>query len=62
MDYISQSPIQCSKGNLKCVLKCNKFPEKKAVDICIRQTWCLFKQTKGDKKFQIPNFQLKQIK
>ena len=30
MDYISQSPIHCSKGNLKCVLKGTKFPVKQA--------------------------------
>ena len=30
MDYISQSPIHYSKGNCECVLKCTKFPEKKA--------------------------------
>ena len=29
MYYISQSPIHCSEVNLKCVLKCNKLPEKK---------------------------------
>ena len=28
MYYISQSPIHCSKGKLKCVLKCTKFTEK----------------------------------
>ena len=28
MAYISQSLIYCSKGNLECVLKCTKFPEK----------------------------------
>ena len=37
-DYISKSPIHCSKGNLKCVLKCANFTEKKSVDICSRQT------------------------
>ena len=25
MDYISQSPTHCSKGNLECVLQCTKF-------------------------------------
>ena len=28
MDYISQSPTHCSKGNPQCVLQCTKFPEK----------------------------------
>ena len=28
MGYISQSLIHCSKENLKCVLKCTKFPGK----------------------------------
>ena len=27
MDYISQSPTHCSKGNLQCVLQCTKFPD-----------------------------------
>ena len=30
MDYISQTPTHCSKGNLKCVIKCTKFPGKQA--------------------------------
>ena len=30
MEYISQSPINGSKVNLKCVLKCTKFPIKQA--------------------------------
>ena len=30
MDYISQSPIHCSKVNIKCVLKCTKFPFEKS--------------------------------
>ena len=30
MEYISQSPIHCSKVNFKCVLKCTKSPEKKS--------------------------------
>ena len=30
MDYISQSPIRYSKGNLKCVINCTKFPVKQA--------------------------------
>ena len=30
MDYISQSRIHCSKENIKCVLKCTKFPGKQA--------------------------------
>ena len=34
---ISKSPIQCSKGNLKCVLNCANFPVKKGMDICSRQ-------------------------
>ena len=29
MDYIFQLPIRCSKGNLKCVLKCTKYPNQK---------------------------------
>ena len=28
MDYIPQSPTNCSKGNIKCVLQCTKIPEK----------------------------------
>ena len=30
MDYISQSPIHCSKVNIECVLKFTKFPGKQA--------------------------------
>ena len=30
MEYISQSPIHCSKENIKCVLKCTKFPGKQS--------------------------------
>ena len=30
MEYISQSPINLSKINLKCVLNCNTFPGKQA--------------------------------
>ena len=30
MDYISQSPTHCSKGNIECVLNCTKFPGKQA--------------------------------
>ena len=30
MDYISQSPIHCSKVNIKCVLKCTNFSGKQA--------------------------------
>ena len=29
MNYISQSTINCSKGNLKCVLNCANFTEEK---------------------------------
>ena len=29
MEYISQSPIHCSKVNIKCVLNCTNLPEKK---------------------------------
>ena len=29
MDYISQSPTHCSKGNIEYVLHCTKFPGKK---------------------------------
>ena len=30
MDYISQSPTHCSKGNIQCVLQCTKFHHKKS--------------------------------
>ena len=30
MDNISQPPIHCSKGNIKCVIKCTKFCGGKA--------------------------------
>ena len=35
-DYISISPIDCSKGLLGCVLNCTNFPEKKC-------NWYMFK-------------------
>ena len=28
MDYISQPPTHCSKGNIECVLNCTKYPQK----------------------------------
>ena len=36
MDCIYQSTIHCSKVNLKCVLKCTKFPIKKANSFMIK--------------------------
>ena len=30
MEYKSQSPTNCSKGNPQCVLQCTKFPQKLA--------------------------------
>ena len=30
LHYIPQSPIHCSKGNLKCILKCTKYLGKQA--------------------------------
>ena len=30
MDYISQSPIHCSKVNIERVIKCTKFPGRQA--------------------------------
>ena len=38
MEYISQSSIHCSKGLFEYVINCTNFPEKKALDICSRQT------------------------
>ena len=38
MYYISKLPIRCSKGDIKCVLKCTKFPGNKPRVICLRQT------------------------
>ena len=38
MDHISQSPTHFSKVNLECVLQCTKFPQKKPMVICSRQT------------------------
>ena len=32
MDYISQSPIHCTKENIECVLKCIKIPGEQAND------------------------------
>ena len=38
MNYISQSPINCSKGNIQCVLKCTTLPEKQPMVIFSRRT------------------------
>ena len=38
MDYISQSPIRCSKGNIKCVLNYTKFPVKQANGYMFKKT------------------------
>ena len=56
MDYISQSPIHCSKGNLKCVLKCIKFPEKKGNGYMSKTNLLLVLTKKGEEKVHIPNF------
>ena len=59
MDYISQSPIHCSKGNLKCVLKCTKFPEKKGNGYMSKTNLVLVLTNKRGRKIYIPNFGLK---
>ena len=66
MDYILQSPTNCSKGIIKYVINCTNFPEKKQIDTCPRQTvhhlntdtknLVLFITKKKEETFQIPNF------
>ena len=56
MDYISQSPIHCSKVNFKYVLKCTKCPEKKAMIICLRKLSACLNKQKGEKIFTFPIF------
>ena len=56
MDYISQSPIQCSKGNIKCVLKCTILPEKKDNGYMPKMNLVLVLTNKGEEKINIPNF------
>ena len=67
MDYISQSPIRCSKGNPKCVLKGTKFPVKEANGYMFK-TNCSsiehqykklgdgFNEKRGKKKYTCPIF------
>ena len=57
MEYISQSLINFSKGNLKCILKYTKFPGKKG-NGCMSETnlALLLIKKKGEEKFHIPNF------
>ena len=67
MDYISQSPIHFSKGNIKYVLKLTKFPGKQAHGYMF-ETNCLsiehrykkfcddFNKKRGKNKYTCPIF------
>ena len=44
MDYISQSPTHCSKGNLQCVLQCTKFHHKIKKFLIFETNWSSIKQ------------------
>ena len=60
MNYISQSSIHCSKGNLKCVLNCTHFPEKKSQWIYVQdKLGACFNKQKGKKHFTLPIFDSK---
>ena len=56
MDYIYKSTIHCSKENLKCVLKCTKFPEKKGNGYRSRTNLVLILTNKSRRKIHIPIF------
>ena len=56
MNYISQSPIHCSKGNLKCVLKCTDFPEKIGNEYISKTKLVLVLTKQWEEKVNIPNF------
>ena len=57
MNYISQSPIHCSKGNIKCVLNCTKFPEKKGKGYMSKTNLVLvLTKKKGKNKSTFPIF------
>ena len=50
MDYISQSPIHCSKGNLKFFLRCTKFPGNKGNVYMSKTNLVLDLTNKGERK------------
>ena len=66
MDCISQSPIHCSKGNIRCVLKCTKFPGKQATDYMFEKKWSSIEdrnkklgdglKKRGNNKYTCPMF------
>ena len=56
MNYISQSPITCAKGNLKCVLNCTKFSEKKGNRYMSKKNLVLVLTKKRGRKIHILNF------
>ena len=55
MNYISQSPIHCSNGNLKCVINCTDFPEKKGNGYMYKTNLVLVLTKKGEEKVHNPN-------
>ena len=65
MDYISQSPVNGSKVNLKFVLKCTKFPGQKpngymfktncsSIEHRYKKLVGFFQQKKGNNMFTYP--------
>ena len=44
MDYISQSPTYCPKGNLESVLQCTKFPQKQVNGYMVKTNCSSIKQ------------------
>ena len=47
MNYISQSPIHCSNGNLECVINCTNFHEKKGNGYMFKTNLVLILTKKG---------------
>ena len=56
MNYISQSPNNCSKGNLKRVLNCTNFPEKEVNRYMSRKNLVLVLTNKRGRKSSLSQF------
>ena len=67
INKISQSPIHCSKVNIKCVLNCTNFPGNKFNEYIFKTNWssfekwyktlgACFNKKSGKNKFTFPKF------
>ena len=56
MNYISQSPIHCSKGYLKCVITAPTLLGKRQWIYVQDKLGACFNKKKGKKKFTFPIF------